>query len=104
MLSRLFGTDDSIVPLVLRLTLGIVMLPHGLQKTVGLFGGHGFSGTMDLFVKGGTPAALAFLVISRSRRGPSASSPASSRGSRRSGSARSWPARSPSSTGRTASS
>jgi putative oxidoreductase len=57
-------TDGSLVALICRLTLGLVMLPHGLQKTVGLFGGHGFSGTMG-FLTGavGLPAIIAFLVI-----------------------------------------
>ena len=39
------------------------MLPHGLQKTLGLFGGQGFSGTMAYFTGQGMLAALAFLVI-----------------------------------------
>jgi putative oxidoreductase len=39
------------------------MLPHGLQKTLGLFGGPGFSGTMGMFTSQGMPALLAFLVI-----------------------------------------
>jgi putative oxidoreductase len=44
--------------------LGIVMLPHGAQKLLGLFGGFGFAGTMEMFTeKMHIPAALAFLVI-----------------------------------------
>lgn len=39
----------ALVPLILRLTLGAVILPHGLQKVFGWFGGAGFSGTMDGF-------------------------------------------------------
>ena len=40
------------------------MLPHGLQKTLGLFGGHGFSGTMGFFTgQMGIPALFAFLAI-----------------------------------------
>ena len=48
-LRRLVATGDDPVALGLRLTLGLVMLPHGLQKTLGLFGGHGFEGTMGYF-------------------------------------------------------
>jgi putative oxidoreductase len=61
---RLITTGDSIIPLILRLTLGIVFLPHGLQKTVGLFGGHGFSGTMQFFTGPmHIPPVFAFLAI-----------------------------------------
>lgn len=45
------GTRNSAVLLVLRLGLGLVILPHGLQKTLGWFGGFGFSGTMDFFTQ-----------------------------------------------------
>jgi len=64
MLARLLSTDDSRVLTALRLTLGLVMLPHGAQKLLGLFGGYGFTGTMGYFT--GTlhiPAPLALLVI-----------------------------------------
>ncbi len=62
-MNALFRTPDSASLMIVRLALGIVMLPHGLQKTVGLFGGGGFSGTMGFFTSQGMPAALAFLVI-----------------------------------------
>jgi len=63
MLGWLFATDGTIVPLVLRLTLAVVMFPHGAQKALGWFGGHGFKGTMGFFTKSGIPAPLAFLAI-----------------------------------------
>jgi len=60
----LFDTDDAWSSLILRVMLGVVMLPHGAQKLLGLFGGHGFSGTMGAFTeKMGIPWILAFLVI-----------------------------------------
>jgi putative oxidoreductase len=59
----LLATEKSTILTILRITLGLVMLPHGLQKTVGWFGGYGFSGTMGGFVGMGIPAFLAFLVI-----------------------------------------
>jgi putative oxidoreductase len=62
-MKALLGTDDSLSLLFARLALGGVMLPHGLQKTLGLFGGQGFSGTMAFFTGNGMPAALVFLVI-----------------------------------------
>ena len=65
MLDSLLRTDTrSTSLLALRVLLGGVMLPHGLQKTLGLFGGHGFDGTMGFFTGVmGLPAPLAFLVI-----------------------------------------
>jgi putative oxidoreductase len=62
-MSWLFRTDDSWAGFVLRLTLGFVMLPHGLQKTLGWFGGTGFEATMGFFTSQGTPWILAFLVV-----------------------------------------
>jgi putative oxidoreductase len=62
-MKALFRTEDSLSLLLVRLALGIVMLPHGLQKTLGLFDGPGFSATMGMFTSQGTPALLAFLVI-----------------------------------------
>jgi putative oxidoreductase len=62
-MKALFRTEDSLSLLLVRLALGIVMLPHGLQKTLGLFGGPGFSGMMGMFTSQGMPALLAFLVI-----------------------------------------
>lgn len=47
-----------------RLTLGLVLFPHGAQKLLGLFGGYGYSGTMDLLTTHlGLPAIVAFCVI-----------------------------------------
>ena len=60
----LMKTDASMAALVGRLTLGLVMLPHGLQKTIGAFGGYGFQGTMGFFTGTlGLPSVVAFLVI-----------------------------------------
>jgi putative oxidoreductase len=60
----LLQTDDAWSSLVLRVTLGLVMFPHGAQKVFGWFGGFGFSGTMGFFTSQlHIPAVLAFLVI-----------------------------------------
>jgi putative oxidoreductase len=61
--NAILGTDNSTVLALLRLTLGLVMLPHGLQKTVGWFGGYGYTGTMGWFASLGIPAVLGFLAI-----------------------------------------
>ncbi len=59
-----FQTDESWTGLILRLTLGLVMLPHGAQKLLGMFGGFGFDGTMGFFTeKMGIPWIIAFLII-----------------------------------------
>jgi putative oxidoreductase len=70
MVHWLFQTDGLAVPLVLRLTLAVVMFPHGAQKLLGWFGGHGFRGTMAFFTKSGIPAPLAFLAIMAEFLGP----------------------------------
>jgi putative oxidoreductase len=59
----LLATDRSLALTTLRLTLGLIMLPHGLQKTVGWFGGYGYTGTMGWFASLGIPAFLGFLAI-----------------------------------------
>ncbi len=63
MLRAIFRTDDDASALVARLALGIVILPHGLQKLLGMFGGAGFTATVDYFVSSGLPAFLAVLII-----------------------------------------
>lgn len=63
-LQLLTRTNDNLAPTVARLTLGLVMFPHGAQKALGWFGGYGYSGTMGFFT--GTmhiPAVFAFLAI-----------------------------------------
>lgn len=63
-LQLLCKTNNSLAPLLARLTLGIVMFPHGAQKALGWFGGYGFSGTMNFFTQSmHIPAPLAFLAI-----------------------------------------
>ncbi len=63
-LQLLCKTSNSFAPLLARLTLGLVMFPHGAQKTLGWFGGYGFSGTMNSFTQQmHIPAPLAFLAI-----------------------------------------
>ncbi len=64
MLKKLINTPNDTTALVARLTLGVVMFPHGAQKVLGWFGGYGFSGTMGFFTEQmGIPAVFAFLAI-----------------------------------------
>jgi putative oxidoreductase len=63
-LYQLVATDRRAVGTVARLALGIVMFPHGAQKMLGWFGGHGFAGTYDYFTTaGGLPGVIAGAVI-----------------------------------------
>ncbi len=64
MVKKLFATTDDPALLILRVLLGIVFFPHGMQKLFGWFGGYGFSGTFGWFT--GTlhvPAIFAILAI-----------------------------------------
>ncbi len=60
---KLVATNASLAPTIARLGLGLVMLPHGLQKTLGWFGGYGFAATYAGFTSMGIPGPLAFLAI-----------------------------------------
>lgn len=64
MFKKLIQTDSDVATLILRVLLGVVFFPHGMQKLLGWFGGYGFSGTMDFFTTQlGIPALFAFLAI-----------------------------------------
>jgi len=63
-LGKLLATDGACSSLVLRLALAVVIFPHGAQKVLGWFGGHGFSATLEAFTgKMGLPFLIALLVI-----------------------------------------
>ena len=60
----LFDTNESWSLTVLRVLLGGVVLAHGAQKLLGVFGGFGFSGTMNFFTQTmALPWIIGFLVI-----------------------------------------
>lgn len=64
LLRSFVATGDSFAPTVLRLALGFMILPHGLQKTLGWFGGYGFNGTMGYLTgQVGAPWIFALLAI-----------------------------------------
>lgn len=58
----LFGTDNSLSSLVLRVGAGALMLPAGLMK-MGLMGDGSFGGTIEQLGGMGIPAIIAILVI-----------------------------------------
>ncbi len=49
MLALLLRTPNEVSLLLVRVGLGVVILPHGLQKLVGCFGGKGVAGTVHFF-------------------------------------------------------
>jgi putative oxidoreductase len=62
---------NDVALLVLRLTLAVVLWPHGAQKALGLFGGGGIAATVGgLSQHAGVPVALAYLVIAVEFLGP----------------------------------
>jgi putative oxidoreductase len=57
-------TRPSWSGLILRLTLALVIFPHGAQKVLGWYGGYGWSGTMTYLTgAAGLPTAIAALVM-----------------------------------------
>ena len=62
--ARMLATDDSISQALLRVTLGLVLLPHGAQHLFGAFGGYGLSGTVAWMTATlGVPAPLAVAAV-----------------------------------------
>ncbi|RNC83258.1 MAG: DoxX family protein [Balneola sp.] len=63
MLSKFFKTTPSISPLIARITIGLVIFPHGAQKILGIWGGHGLTPVMKSFEQWfGIPFFITFLV------------------------------------------
>ncbi len=60
---ELLDTSRDSAATVLRVALGAVILPHGLQKVFGWFDGFGLAATFDFFAGIGVPAPVAALVI-----------------------------------------
>ncbi len=64
MVKKFFQTDNDTALLILRVLLGVVFFPHGMQKLFGWFGGYGFAGTYGFFTGSmGIPAVFAVLAI-----------------------------------------
>lgn len=63
-LARLLGTYAHLAGPLLRLTLAVVMFPHGAQKLLGWFGGYGFDGTIGYLTESvGLPWILALGIV-----------------------------------------
>ena len=64
MKNKIFKTNHDWTGLITRVTIGLILLPHGAQKMFGSFGGYGFSGTMRFFTDTmHLPWLIGFLVI-----------------------------------------
>jgi len=64
LVKTLLKTNPNIGFSITRLTLGLVIFPHGAQKLLGLFGGYGYSATMETFtMQMGLPSIVAFSII-----------------------------------------
>lgn len=59
-----FDATNLIAPLMIRIPLGLIMMAHGSQKLLGIFGGKGLTATLAHFEKGlGIPAIFTLLAI-----------------------------------------
>ncbi|MFZ5774907.1 MAG: DoxX family protein [Thermodesulfobacteriota bacterium] len=63
MLKAMLGTDKNPGQFLIRLALGVVMLPHGAQKVLGWFGGPGYATTLAQFVALGFPRWAVLLLM-----------------------------------------
>ena len=66
----LLQTNSGVAGLLLRITFAVVIFPHGAQKALGWFGGHGFKGTMKYFTNSGIPTGFGLLAIAAEFLGP----------------------------------
>lgn len=64
MIRQILKSNNEWTGFILRLTIGLILLPHGAQKALGWFGGYGFEGTMNFFTETmNLPWIIAVLVI-----------------------------------------
>lgn len=64
MKNLIFRTNNDWTGFVSRLTIGLILFPHGAQKMLGMFGGYGFTGTMGFFTETmQLPWIIGFFVI-----------------------------------------
>jgi putative oxidoreductase len=69
-LEWLVQTDGSVGALILRLTLAVVLFPHGAQTMLGWFGGPGLKATLQYFTSAGIPTVFGLLAIAAEFLGP----------------------------------
>ncbi len=60
---NLIKNNNDYSSAIARLFLGIVIIPHGAQKVLGIWGGHGLNAAMDSFQQWfGIPSLITVLV------------------------------------------
>ncbi|KOY87474.1 hypothetical protein AD998_16210 [bacterium 336/3] len=60
----IFKNHEDWAGVIARITIGLIILPHGAQKLLGIFGGFGFDATMSFFTTTmQLPWIIGFLVI-----------------------------------------
>lgn len=62
-LRKLMETNEDRIPMLGRLALGIVILPHGAQNLFGWFGGPGIDGALGYYSALGVPAFLGWMAL-----------------------------------------
>jgi putative oxidoreductase len=64
-LGNIYSAVNEYAEPILRIVLGGVLIPHGMQKLFGAFGGMGFAGNAALFDRIGFAAAavLIFMIV-----------------------------------------
>lgn len=63
-MNKLIQTQPDLAAAIARFGLGLFILPHGLQKAFGLFGGYGVEGTVGFMsAQLGIPPTFAYLAI-----------------------------------------
>jgi putative oxidoreductase len=64
MKDKIFKTNNDWTGFVTRMTVGLILFPHGSQKLLGWFGGPGFTNEMNFFTQTlHLPWLIASLVI-----------------------------------------
>lgn len=63
LIKQITQTGSQSSALILRITLALVLWPHGAQLFAGLFGGYGFSASMGYFEQQGLSSIISFLTI-----------------------------------------
>ena len=63
LLRAVMDTSDDRIPMLARLALGIVILPHGAQDLFAWFGGQGIDGALGYYASLGVPPFLGWLAL-----------------------------------------
>ena len=61
--SGIYSSLDRYMLPLLRIVLGLILIPHGCQKLFGLFGGMGFTKFVELFDKLGYKPGIFWLTL-----------------------------------------